>query len=258
MLPPVDIAHIAEEVRHHAADITDAFELQEGDRESDPGVLISALDDLFDCLRRLDEEPPERITEHERYQGIPADGLKREPGMDIHQLGEYGIDLLARLAGAAAGLQLPEQAQGIAELGLPFACWIARHGGELGSLGSVVDGAATLANRLKEPAELAQLYALLTEVLEAVDPRITQETGATESAHPWRVLLLNRAIVATRSHQPALMRDAFQCLADNLPEAAAAFFREGMEQMEALNYPHHVRAVMRRYYEQWCGPRVLH
>ncbi len=161
-------------------------------------------------------------------------------------------------AAVAAALQLPQQERDIVEITLPFACWIARHGGELGYLGPIVDGAATLANRLKELPELGQLSVLLKEVVEAVDLRVAQETGAPESTRPWCILLINRAIVATRSNQPALMEDAFECLADNLPEEAAAFFREGMEQMDALNCPLPVRAVMQRYYERLCGRRVLH
>jgi hypothetical protein len=72
------------------------------------------------------------------------------------------------------------------------------------------------------------------------------------------VFLLNKAIVATRSHQPALMDEAFDALADQLPEEAPDFFREGMGQMDALDYPAEVRAVMERWYEQWCSKRVLH
>ena len=48
--------------------------------------------------------------------------------------------------------------------------------------------------------------------------------GVGRSAPPWRVLLLNWGIVATRSLRPPLMRDAFDRLLEHLPEDASGFF----------------------------------
>jgi hypothetical protein len=54
------------------------------------------------------------------------------------------------------------------------------------------------------------------------------------------------------------MEQAFESLIEHLPEDAPSFFREGMEQMNALDYPEQVRAVMARYYQRWCVPERLH
>jgi hypothetical protein len=249
MLPPVDIAYIAEELHGHSEELSEAFEDENGDADSDPRVLLQALDDLCGELRRIEDEEPSFLPMDEHTQ----------PGVkDIRSLGDHGIDLLARLAALAGRLHLPQRTRGIEELALPFACWIARRGGELGHLGPVVNGAASLANRLKELSQLGQLYGLLTEVVNAVNPQVSQDTASTDPTRPWRVLLLNRAIVATRSHRTELMEEAFEALADHLPDEAPDFFREGMEQMDALGYPTRVRVVMQRYYDQWCGQRVLH
>ena len=70
------------------------------------------------------------------------------------------------------------------ELALPLACWIARRGGEIGYLEPVVDGAAHLANRLMRPSELEQLYGLLTEIVDAVDPRFSQHTASADPSRP--------------------------------------------------------------------------
>ena len=86
--------------------------------------------------------------------------------------------------------------------------------------------------------------------------RLGLERGNPE--HPWRVLNLNRAIVATHTHNPRVMEEAFETLLQNLPEDAPAFFREGMGRMEALNYPPRVREVMERYYRKWCLQHTLH
>jgi hypothetical protein len=122
----------------------------------------------------------------------------------------------------------------------------------------VVNGAAALANRLEQPRQLAELFGLLREIGVAVAPAVSQGSLSGDSNHPWRVFLLNRAIVATRSHRPDLMNEAFDALAEQLPDAAPDFFREGMEQMDALNYPPEVRSVMEDWYQRWCSQRVLH
>ena len=103
-------------------------------------------------------------------------------------------------------------------------------------MGPVVNGAASVANSLKQPGDLGQLYGLLTEVVNAVKPQISQDTASTDPTRPWRILLLNRAIVATRSHQPALMEEAFEALVEHRPDAAPGFFREGAaERWRALS-----------------------
>jgi hypothetical protein len=47
-------------------------------------------------------------------------------------------------------------------------------------------------------------------------------------------------------------------LTASLPEDAPRFFTEGMQQMEALNYPEPVREVMEKYHRQWTVNRALH
>jgi len=79
-----------------------------------------------------------------------------------------------------------------------------------------------------------------------------------DTGRPWRVLLLNHCIVATRSHNTGLMEDAFALLSARLPEDAARFFTEGMQQMDALDYPQRVREVMEKYHRRWTVNRSLH
>ena len=55
-----------------------------------------------------------------------------------------------------------------------------------------------------------------------------------------------------------LMEQAFALLTRHLPEDAARFFTEGMQQMDALDYPEHVRAVMAKYHRRWTLDRSLH
>lgn len=243
MIPVADIAHIGADLRRQVEEILAAFDDRGRPEDADPRAYVASFQDLLDRLHQID--------------GTSDRGLGAgDPG--IGALGDHGIDLLARLAAVAQRLGRPEEAGAVEILTLPLACWVARHGGEVENLGPVVNALAGLANRLRRPAELERLYALASEVTAAVSPRLSQDPGTHDPARPWRVLILNRAIVATRSLQPALMDEAFEHLAEHLPHDAPGFFREGMEQMEALNYPEQVRTVMTRWYDLWCRRATLH
>ena len=69
---------------------------------------------------------------------------------------------------------------------------------------------------------------------------------------------INRAIVATRSHNPELMEPAFDAIVECLPQEAQRFFAEGMEQMAIIDYPTQVRDLVRRYYLAHTQRRLLH
>ena len=71
-----------------------------------------------------------------------------------------------------------------------------------------------------------------------------------DESRPWRLLHINRGIVATRSHDLEVMKQAFDEFLIYLPQEATGFFAEGMKEMDALDYPSHVRKVMEFYYHQ--------
>jgi hypothetical protein len=247
MIPVAELSYIAGELRRRAEEIFAAFEDQGRPEDADPRPLVAGLMDLIDRLH--DEEVGEAGT-----SGAPAEPVAH----NLRLWADHGIDLLARLAAIAGRLHRPQEAREVEVLSLPLACWIARRGGEITNLAPVVNAVAGLANGLREPIDLERLYVLVSEIVQAVSPQVTQDSPAIDPTRPWRVLLLNRAIVATRSHQPTLMDEAFTHLVEHLPQEAPEFFREGMEQMEARNYPAHVRLVMQRWYQRWCEQRTLH
>jgi len=243
MIPVVDIAFIVAELRRLSDELLEAHEDQRGGSDTDPRILVGALYELLDELRNLEDDPgPDSSLASKHLEG----------------LANHGLELLTRLSAVAGRLRRPHEARAVEILALPLSCWIARRGGEVSNIALAVNGAAALANSVKSPAQLAQLFALLTELTNAVSPQISQDPSHYDSTRPWRTLLINRAIVATRSHQPALMEEAFDALIEHLPGEVPDFLREGMEQMDALNYPPHVKRVMERYYDLWCGHRILH
>ncbi|WP_455201868.1 hypothetical protein, partial [Kaarinaea lacus] len=95
------------------------------------------------------------------------------------------------------------------------------------------------------------------ELIGAVSEQTKFDFDSSNHRHPWRVLNLNRGIIATRSQDTNLMELAFDELIRNFPEDAELFFKQGMQQMEELDYPVHVRAVMSRYFQQ-SKTRILH
>ncbi len=211
-----------------------------------PVLLAEAMQKVFNLLRVLQKKPS-------------TDASETNQEHDIHTLGDYGFNLLADLSSVAGGgLGLDELSQELEALSFPLAIWITRQGGILSTLEPIVNTIARQANSVREPFALEQLYELTEEIQQAVAPTLQQDLEKTNPGRPWRLLLLNRAIIATRTHRPELIEVAYENLVQHLPEEAPRFFREGMQQMVALNYPQPVRNVVKKYYDMWSVERTLH
>lgn len=242
-LPPADLSYLQERFLELASQIQDLWdtpdtELNEVDS---PGLLRDAMAQLIDLLGRINDE---------------ESGSHKNPA-ELTTLGEYGLHLLDELAQLAARVEQPQLGREIELLGLPFALWIARNGGEIRQLSTAVNALAHFANQSAQPNLMADLYNCCCELIEATSPSCEDKTSL-DPADPWRLLLLNRAIVATRSHNPELMEPAYDAIVESLPDVAAVFFAEGMEQMTTINYPDHVQEVVRRYYTAHARPKRLH
>jgi hypothetical protein len=248
MLPKIDLSDIADELTRLGDEIQRAYDESEQTVEPAPQVLLSGLAQLLDAVRASDAELP----------GASTQALRAATGAEPDALLDHGLGLLRQLGDVARRLKQESQAQAVEVLAVPFACWMLRRGGELQHPEDVVNALATLANRLRQPDELAELYGLMDEIAEGIGADRIQGMDPTDPTDPWLILLINRGIVATRSHQPALMEAAFKTIGEQLPDHAPYFFREGMGQMEALDYPPHVREVMQRYFDQWCSGQRLH
>jgi len=175
----------------------------------------------------------------------------------ITELGGYAFTLLQELQTwcAQASLDCKNTTD---QLGLGFAIWTSGRGGKLFNLEPIVDAIAALANQTLEQQQLQHLFHNIMQILLAVDDSVRQDLEKTNPFRPWRILNINAGIIATRTHDPDRMEIAFGHLLRNLPEDAPGFFSEGMEQMDKLDYPAHVRAVMSRYHGQTQGKKSLH
>lgn len=241
-LPP-SLAEAALRFKHAAGEIIDTYEARRPAETNQvtPGQLTEAVNQFLGIITRLDREEGE-------VGPIYKD--------DVTQLGDYGMTLLTDLAAWAGQLNLPVPRQDLEIVTLAAADWIVRHEGQIRTLEPVVNALANFANRMHDPASLEPLILFMGRVAQASASLIKQDLEKNNPGRPWRVLHLNRGIVATRTHNPALMEKVFDDLVQYLPEDAAAFFAEGMQQMEALNYPQPVRQVMGRYFDRWTRPRM--
>jgi hypothetical protein len=217
------------------------------DSEAGLSMLTNAFEQLFEVMARV-EGDREAI-------GPQAPGTATE---DITELGEYAFKLHENLATHVEQAGLTEDRPLLTQQVINFAVWVASLGGQIDTLEPVVDALAMVANNTSDAGELESLSGIMDKIAAAVSPVIREDLEKINPGRPWRVLLLNNGIVATRSNNPDIMEAAFAVLTRYLPEDAARFFTEGMEQMETLNYPPQVRKVMEKYHRQWTVNRSLH
>lgn len=229
------------------------------------GELTSVQDlstDLLAACRGTDEPRLPELSEAfaqliDVMRRVEAEGARLQTD-DVTEIGEYALHLCEGLTACAQHLETDSARLQAATLTVNMALWIARQDGCIDALEPVVDALALLANTAREPPRLEALGSVIAAIAAAVSPVIRRDLEKVNPGRPWRVLLLNQSIVATRSHNTDLMEQAFAELTRHLPEDAGRFFTEGMQQMDALDYPEHVRKVMARYHRQWTLDRSLH
>lgn len=248
MLPPIDIGYIAQCLNELGEELQHVNDEWPEPMAPTPRTLCAGLNTLLDILYAADETSGAEFTRQ----------IQQATGADPERMLEHGLRLIVQLTELAQRLQRPTQAQAVERLALPLSVWMLRRGCELSHPEPVVNALAHLANRLRQPEALIELYGLMSEIMDAIGIERALEWERDHPKRPWRVLLINRAIVATRTRQPTLMETAFQTIVEHLPEEAPSFFREGMGQMEAGDYPPPARAVMQRYFETWSAEQRLH
>ncbi|BAU47762.1 hypothetical protein SVA_1187 [Sulfurifustis variabilis] len=240
----VSLADAARRYKQAAQAVLGAYEARRPatTHQVTPAQLDAGIDQFFAISTKVDREQGETGP-------IASD--------DVSQLGDYGLTLLTDLMTWAQQLELREFDRDFDSVVLSFTDWIVRHEGEIRTLEPIVDALAHYANRTREPEQLEALTRFMTRIVRSSSKLIKQDLEKGNPGRPWLVLNLNRGIVATRSHNPELMEEVFEELARFFPDHAAQFFAEGMQQMDELNYPPHVRAVMARYFDRFTR-RTMH
>jgi len=224
-----------------------------------PDQLVSAMRQLLEVMTRCEADFGHRFS-YDPFGKQPSlpKGVDYSVGSEkVTEIGNHGLQLLEGLREWADLLELDYEQHQIRASMVIIALWIARHGGELISLDSVVITLSEIANSTDEPEMLVELSYLMGELINAVASDLKFDFKNNDPASPWRLLNLNRGIIATRTHDENVMKHVFEELLQNIPENAETFFEQGMRQMDELEYPDHVRAIVSRYHEQHKR-RVLH
>ncbi len=172
----------------------------------------------------------------------------------VSELGEFGMSLLRDLEETSRSLGLDKTSRQIDQMMLGVADWIIRQGGRISTLEPVVNALAKMANATDDQAELMAIADFTGRIAAACADVLRHDLDTTDRGRPWRLLHLNRGIAATRSRDVDTMRSAFDSVVDAIPLDAPRFFAEGMQEMEALDYPDHVRAVMAEYHHRFSKP----
>ena len=223
----------------------------QGDQDvNSPRALLAAMDQAIDVMARADADSAVQSD-----MSAESIGLLEEK--DISKIGQYTLDLLEGMV-AYVQNKTGEQNRELIRLSVPVSLWVARHGGKLSQIDMLVNSLAGYANELTESHLLADLAAVIREVIDACDNDIKRDIEQSNMLRPWRVLNLNYGIVATRSHQPELIEQAYDALIANLPQDARQFFKEGKQQMDLVGYPEEVREVVERYNNMWGSESPLH
>ncbi len=215
----------------------------EGHEEPSPLLISKAMLQLLEVLDQNETETS------------PRNRLNPE---EIDELGEYGLTLLQEMSAIAYDLGLNEPADQIEDLAFPFAVWLSRHNVELRKIEPVVNSLTRKASLISEPHLLKQLFSYVNEIIDSLSPSISQDLEKTNPHRPWRTLVIDRAIIATRTHDTELMKIAFDMLAESLPEEASRFFEEVVEQMHIVDYPNHVREVLQHYFLMHGTSHTIH
>lgn len=220
------------------------------DDVNSPHRLLQAMDQAIDVMVRADADSVVK-------KDMSAESIGMLEEKDISQIGQYTLDILEAMV-AYVQNKSGEQNRELISLSIPASLWVARHGGKLSQIDMLVNSLAGYANELSEPHTLADLASVIKEIIDACDSDIRRDVEQTNMMRPWRILNLNYGIVATRSHQPEIIEEAYDALVKNLPHDARQFFKEGLQQMDAVGYPEAVREVVERYNKMWGSENALH
>jgi len=231
------------------AEYLDDEGIDSGD-EGSPGQLVAAMDQAIDVMARADADSAV-------HKNMSAESIGMLEEKDISKIGQYALDILEGIV-AYVQEKNGEQKRDLLRLSIPVSLWVARHGGKLSQIDMLVNSLAGYANEVSDPRILADLAGIFREIIDACDNEIRRDLEQTNMMRPWRILNLNYGIIATRSHQPELIEQAYDTLVKNLPQDARQFFKEGMHQMDIVGYPDEVRQVVERYNKMWGSESRLH
>lgn len=214
--------------------LVDVLETLKAALQARPTPLDEQVEALIDQLSGL-------ITAQAHDQNLT--------GEEITEIGDLGSHLLENLYFET--LKNADHHRMFNYVALAFAYWVARNGGSVNQLEFTVHALAQTANMFHDKTSLESLYEAATFIVFAANDALKTDPEVSAPDNPWKVLIMNYGIIATRTHTPELMESAYKTLIQYFPEDAPGFFKQAMAEMDRLQYPQHVRAVVERYYARY-------
>jgi hypothetical protein len=229
------------QAEHALQHLVSAYQSSTSPDQIGPDTLGKSLEQFFAILDSI---------EH------PAQSRNEVDQEEMQDLADHGLGLMNELNDWAVKLNCDEAQRIFTGLCIPVALWCARQHMSLTQLEPIVNALSRLANSTQDSQLLGEISDAVDVIMNAVSPRIKQDLDKSNPGRPWRILNLNHGIVATRSHDPKRMEAVFEQLLYRLPEDAPEFFQDGIQQMDRIGYPPHVRAVMEKYYQLTNKPTL--
>lgn len=205
----------------------------------------SAVADIQYSIETNAKEALDEITEV--LQTHDAGALQFDE-VDVSDIANMGMQLFDHLNDKVK--KNPEYIHSLNDIVLSFSFWVGSNGGTIPQLDFVVNTLATVSNTTQEKISLEALYEVATYIITAVPEDIKSSSSTLGEGEPWKVLVLNYCIISTRTHNPELMKTAFDVLLEYFPADAPAFFQQGLNEMKKRDYPSQVGAVIERYCKQ--------
>jgi hypothetical protein len=231
-------SQLSNQIKMHSEELYQLWLNNEGDtdKDSNPQTLKQAYNQLCDVIERIEASPANQLLSDELNE-IANNGI------------ELHIESLQWAEHLRAQAIVPELKKSLISL----AAWAGRHHCELEQIEVIVNILGEYCNQVREPKELEDIAYLSMDVIASVPKKIKLDRDKNNPGRPWRILLLNNAIIATRSNQDNLIEQAYQLIGQYLPEDATDFFSQALKQMDIVGYPDNVRILVRRYYELWTN-----
>jgi hypothetical protein len=195
-------------------------------------TLMDALGEFFNITAAID---------------VKADNAQVIPIDEVSDIGGHGLTLILKMVDLMRQLDLSHKRQEIEQMALIFATWTMQYDGKINFLEPIVNAFAQASNSLTSQKSLEALGEIMSEVVLACSDDIKQDFDSTNLYRPWRLLLINRGIVATRTHKAPIMMTAFDDLVRYLPQEASSFFKQSLLEVDEKNYPPKVKEMLQEY-----------
>ena len=255
---------ISEAISEASLGIVQAYHNEAGDEQAGikPDMIAEALSELIDIMYMVEIDQascslfsdmdlplPNELIYNEDYRSLTPE--------EISELGQHGLSLIQTLSEWALNLELSKETQQLRAVSVIVALWVARHGGRLSTLEIVVDTLAQIANKTSDQQVLKELSAVMGELINAVHSDIKKAACSQNAYEIWRVLNINRGIIAARTQDMNTIDSVFEQLSDTIPEQAAEFFEANFPSFTVLQNSTQAQRLLRRESYQ-LAKRTLH